>query len=265
MIGRTSGLAMAVLIAATALLAACNGEPQTGGGGQAQNIPPGTTIGPIYLPPDAQDISGVWWIRSYSPTIQLLGGGELPFTEEGRARYEANMTALRDNPLADESRRLCLPDGVPRILGSPYPFQIIQTPGQVNIAYELNRIMRRILLDILLPSEELLENVPYYSGYSVGHWEGDTLVIETAGYKDKTFIDATGVPHSSQMRTIERVRKRDDGPLEIAVTVTDPVIFSAPWSANYVYDLHPEIRIQDYVCGDEHRDISHLPGVNVPN
>ena len=232
---------------------------------QASSDSAGATIGPIYLPTEAQNISGVWWIQSYSPAIQLVGGGALPLTESGQAQYEANMSALQEDPLRDEARRLCLPDGVPRILGNPYPFQIIQTPGQVNIAYELNRVMRRVMLDIPMPSEELLENIPFYSGYSIGRWEDETLVIETAGYKDKTFIDATGVPHSGEMRTVERVRKLSDDTLEIVVTVNDPAIFTAAWEARFVSGLHPEVRLQQYVCGDEHRDIAHIPGVNLPN
>ena len=216
-------------------------------------------------PTEAENISGVWWVQSYSAAIQPTGEDALPFTESGRAQYETNMSALQEDPLSVETRRLCLPDGVPRILGNPYPFQIIQTPGQVNIAYELNRVMRRVMLDLPMPSEELLENIPFYSGYSVGHWEDDTFVIETAGYKGKTFIDATGVPHSAEMRTVERVRKLNGGTLEIVVTVDDPVVFNEAWSARFVYDLHPDIRLQQYVCGDEHRDISHIPGVNAPN
>jgi hypothetical protein len=109
-----------------------------------------------------------------------------------------------------------------------------------------------------------LEVAPYYSGHSVAHWQGDTLVIETAGLNEKTFVDATGAPHSDAMTTVERVRKLDDGTLEDTVTVTDPEMFTRPWSARFVYDLHPEIRLEDYVCGETHRDISMVKGVVVP-
>ena len=264
MIGRIPALA-AALIAVVSLSAACNRDAQTRTGEQAGDIPPSMIDGPLATPPDIRNISGVWWIKSYSPDIRPMGGGELPLTDEGQARTDANRIALEADPLSDESRKFCLPDGVPRILGNPYPFQIIQTPGIVTIVYELNRVVRRILLDTALPEDEWLELFPYYSGHSVAHWEGDTLVIETAGYNDKTFIDATGVPHSNQIRTLERVRKRDDGTLEIVITVTDPVVFSQPWNAIYVYDLHPGLRLQDYTCGEAHRDISHIPGVNAPN
>jgi hypothetical protein len=252
-------------VAAVAALL-CFGTGESMAGQQAPQLPPRNPLTQLYAPPAAQDVSGVWWIQRYSARIQPLEGGELPFTPAGRTRYQANMQALRADPLAvDESRRNCVPDGVPRILGSPYPFQILQTPGQVTILYEINRTIRRILFDTPQAPREQLEYVPFYSGYSIGRWEGSTLVIETAGYNNKTFIDNSGVPHSAKMTTVERIQKLDPRTLEIVVTVTDPETFTRPWNARFVYDLHPEVRIEDYVCGDVHRDISHIPGVTRPN
>jgi hypothetical protein len=157
-----------------------------------------------------------------------------------------------------------VPDGVPRILGNPYPFQVIQTPGQVTFIYELNHVIRPIQLDKPLPPADELEIFPYYSGHSVAKWEGDTLVIESAGFNEKTFLDASGLPHSDQMRVVERVKKLPNGQLEVVATVTDPVVFTRPIQARYVYDLHANVRLEDYNCGDEHRDISHIPGVRRP-
>jgi hypothetical protein len=229
---------------------------------QAPPLPPRSPLAPLYLPPAAQDLSGVWRIQRYSARILPTSGGEIPFTAEGRTRFQANMAALRADPLAnDEARKNCVPEGVPRILGNPYPFQILQTRGQVTIVYEINRTLRRILLDHPQAAAEHLEFVPFYSGYSIGHWEGDTLVIETAGFNEKTFLDNSGLPHSAKLTTVERVRKRDAKTLEVVVTISDPVTFTQPWDARFVYDLHPELRLQDYVCGDVHRDISDVPGV----
>ena len=239
-------------------LAACNQAPKV-----AEN-PNGQTVGPIYVPPAARDISGVWWIQNYSAKITPTGGGDIPFTEQGRMMYEANIAGLKDGSVKDDARRVCLPDGIPRILSDPYPFEIIQAPGNVNIAYEINHVLRPIPLDATLPSDDDLSILPFYSGHSVAHWDGDTLVIESGGFNETTFLDATGVPHSADMKTVERVHRLDDKTLEWVVTVTDPAIFTAPWSARFVYDLHPEIRLQDYNCGDEHRDISKIPGVHPP-
>jgi hypothetical protein len=251
---------LAVLVALV-----CLRSGEAAAGEERPRLPPRPPQAPVYTPPPAQDISGVWWIQRYNRRILPMTGGELPFTAAGRAKYDANMRALAADPLADESRRNCVPDGVPRILASPYPFEILQTEGQVTISYEINRTLRRVLLNTPQAPAEHLEYVPFYSGYSVGRWEGNTLVIESAGFNHKTFVDNSGVPHSAKMTTVERVRKLDDRTLEITVTVTDPETFTQPWSARFVYDRRPDVRIEDYVCGDVHRDISHIPGVARPN
>ena len=270
--GLRSGLGFAALVAGLVLAvgsAQAVEQPAAGGGrgggrGAAPPIPVGTPGGAIYTPPANQNISGVWWTQKYSPKIEIVGGGDLPFTPAGLAKYQANMAGLRDGSIKDEARRVCVPDGIPRILGNPYPFQIIQTPGQVTIVYEINHVIRPLPLDKPLPPADELEIFPYYSGHSSARWEGDTLVIESAGFNEKTFIDATGAPHSDQMRTVERIRKVNDRTLENVVTVTDPVMFTRPWQARFVYDLHPEVRLEDYNCGDPHRDIYHIPGVRRP-
>ena len=109
-------------------------------------------------------------------------------------------------------------------------------------------------------AEELIV-LPWYSGHAVGRWEGETLVIETAGFNEKTFIDATGAPHSYQMTTVERIQKLEDGTLENVITVTDPLYYSEPFTARFIYDNHQDVRLRDYVCGEPHRDISHIPGI----
>ncbi len=210
----------------------------------------------------AGDVSGVWWGVGYNPNLEIQGGGDIPYNEEASARYAQNMAGLEDGSLVDEARRLCVPDGVPRILGNPYPFKIVHTPGQTTIVYELNGVFRVVLMDQIQMTPDRLEIYPYYSGHSVAHWEDDTLVIETAGFKDSTFLDATGAPHSWQMSTVERIRKINDGSqLENVVTITDPLMLTEPVIARYLYDAHPEVELQTYVCGEAHRDISHIPGV----
>ena len=228
-----------------------------------------TMLGAVLMPAPASaaqqggDVSGVWWGVKYSPKLEVQGGGDIPYNEAGRAKYAQNIAGLRDGSLKDEARRLCVPDGVPRILGNPYPFKIIHSPGQTTIFYELNRVFRVVRMGAqqLTPLE--LEIAPYYSGHSVGRWEGDTLVIETAGFKEgKTFLDATGAPHSDQLKTVERIRKVGNQ-LENVVTITDAAMLTRPITARYVYNAHPDVQVQtDYVCGEPHRDISHIPGVN---
>lgn len=209
-----------------------------------------------------QDIAGVWWVTKYSPKLEIEGGGEIPYNDIGKALYQKNMAGLKKGSVVDKARRVCVPDGIPRILGNPYPFMIVQTSGWTTIIYELNHVIRLIGMDQKQLSPEDLEITPYYSGHSVGHWEGDALVVETAGYKDTTFLDATGAPSSDAMITVERVRKINGGrQLEDVVTVTDPEYLTRPFSARFVYDPHPDLRLDTYVCGETHRDISHIPGV----
>jgi hypothetical protein len=211
----------------------------------------------------AQDVWGVWWVTKYGPKIEIIGGGEIPYNEVGQAEYRKNIAGLKDGSITDEARRVCVPDGIPRILGNPYPFLIVPARGHVVMTYELNHVIRIIIMNQQQVSAKELEITPYYSGHSVGHWEGDTLVIETAGYNDKTFLDATGAPHSDQMTTVERIRRLSGGKqLENVVTVTDPEYLTKPFSARFVYDAHPEVRMNaSYNCGEPHRDISHIPGV----
>jgi hypothetical protein len=220
-----------------------------------------TPGGPYYTPPANQNITGIWRMQRYDAKITPVGGGELPFTVAGRAEYAKNMAGLKDGSITDEARRICVPDGIPRILGSPYPFEIVQTLGQVTIMYEVNHVIRALYLGTPLPSAEDLEIFPRYIGYGAPRWEGDTLIIESAGFHQDTFIDATGVPHSDQLRTVERMRRIDQNTLETVVTITDPVMFSQPWNARFEYKLQPGEKIRDYNCGESFRDISDFPGV----
>lgn len=214
---------------------------------------------------DAPDISGIYWITQYNAKIQLVGGGELPLTAAGKTAYEKNMAGLKDGSITDNARKFCVPDGLPRVLANPYPFEIIQAPpGQVTIIYELSHQVRTIAMDKPLPSEEDLLVLPFFNGHSVGKFDGDTLVVESAGFKENTFLDATGAPHTDELHTVERIRRTSPTQLEDVITIHDPDYYSKDWQARFVYNLHNELRIEDYVCGEPHRDIAGIPGVHKP-
>jgi hypothetical protein len=213
-----------------------------------------------------RNISGVYWATEFHPKIQVVGGGELPLTEAGRAAYARNMAGLKDGSIEDRARKYCTPDGVPRSLATPYPFEIIQAPpGQILIVYEMNHMIRRIAMDTPLPPYEQLFVEPFYNGHSVGHFEGDTLVVQTGGFKDETFLDATGAPHTDMLETTERIRRISPTELEDVVTIHDPEYYSRDWQARFVYTLRKDVRIEDYICGFEHRDISSVAGVRAPS
>ena len=107
------------------------------------------------------NVSGTFWATEYHPKIQLVGGGELPLTAEGKAAYEKNMAGLKDGSITDNARKYCVPDGLPRVLATPYPFEIIQAPpGQITMVHELNHQIRVIAMDKPMPSEQELERLP---------------------------------------------------------------------------------------------------------
>jgi len=214
---------------------------------------------------NAQDVTGIWWTTQYNAKVQIVGGGDLPLTAAGKAAYEKNMAGLKDGSFVDNARKLCVPDGPVRAWATPYPFEIVDgPPGNITILHELNHQNRVIRMGKPLPKYEEVVAHPSYNGYSVGRVEGDTLVIESIGFNEKTFLDATGAPHSDELRTIERIRKISPTQLEIVVTVHDPDLYTRDWSARFVYNLRNDLRIEPYVCGEQHRDISGIPGVRRP-
>jgi hypothetical protein len=208
----------------------------------------------------APDISGTYWATSYSPKVQVLGGGDPPLNASGRAAYEMNQAGLKDGSLVDKARRVCVPDGVPRVLATPYPFEIFQLPaGQVTFLYEMNHQVRVIVMDKPLPPRQALIVDPKYNGHSVGRWDGDTLVVESAGFNGWTFLDASGLPHSDEMTTMERIR-REGNQLEDVIEIHDPQMYERDWQVRFVYDERNDVRLEDYACNDRHRDLSSVKG-----
>jgi hypothetical protein len=213
----------------------------------------------------AADLAGTYWATTYSATIPVVGGGEPPLNAAGKAAYEKNRAGLRDGSIMDKARKVCTPDGLPRVLATPYPFTIYQVPaGQVTFVYEMNHQLRVIFIDKPLPDSHRLIVEPLYNGHSVGRWEGDVLVVESAGFNERTFLDATGLPHTDEMRTTERIRKRG-AELEIVITIHDPALYERDWQARFVYQERNDVRLEDYSCNDDrHRDLSGVKGVQLP-
>ena len=156
----------------------------------------------------AQDVSGIYWTTQYNAKVQIVGGGDLPLTAAGKAAYEKNMAGLKDGSMIDQARITCVPDGPVRAWATPYPFEIVDgPPGNITILHELNHQNRVVRMNKPLPKYEEIVAHPSYNGHSVGRFEGSTLVIETIGFNEKTFLDATGVPHTDELRTVESIRK----------------------------------------------------------
>ena len=99
------------------------------------------------------DLNGIYWMNSYSPKIVPVGGGDPPYKPEALAEYRKNAEAVKSFALDDKARKVCTPDGVPRVLASPYPFEIVQTPnrGEIHVLYELNHVIRLVTMDKPMP------------------------------------------------------------------------------------------------------------------
>jgi hypothetical protein len=213
----------------------------------------------------APDISGTYQVTQYNAKMQIVGGGDLPLTAAGKAAYDKNMAGLKDGSITDAARKFCVPDGIPRVLANPYPFEVIQAPpGQITLVYELNHQIRTIAMDKPTPTYMDLIAFPFYNGHSYGHFEGDTLVVTSLGFNEKTFLDATGAPHTDMLVTTERIRKISANQLEDVVTIHDPDYYTRDFQVRFVYNSRPNIRLEDYVCGEQHRDIYNIPGVRRP-
>jgi hypothetical protein len=139
----------------------------------------------------------------------------------------------------------CLPPGTPRIYFHPRPFEIIQTPNRILMSFEYQALLRPIYTDGRAHREDLAAT---WMGDATGHWEGETLVVETVNFNDKTWVDRRGLPHSDQMRVLERIH-RDGDRLIVDVTVEDPMAFTEPWTGRKVYSA-VDWTIEEFVCLD---------------
>jgi len=201
--------------------------------------------------PDPKNLEGVWWLEGYEYMLGPAPGIPAPMKPQYMKILERRIRAKNaGTPEADASTQ-CFPHGMPRLMESPYPIEIVQTPGRITFLHEVAHNVRRIYLNS--PHPKNLKHT--FLGDSRGHWEGDTLVVDTTGLNDRTFIDDEGGVHSDQEHTIEHFRKIDGGAkLEMIMTVEDPVTLEHPYSYRRVYDWRPDVRPQEYVCEENNRN-----------
>jgi hypothetical protein len=141
----------------------------------------------------------------------------------------------------------CFPPGVPRIYLHPFPMEIIQTPGRVIMFFEFNHFVRQIFTDGRPHNTDLGAT---WMGDSIGRWEGDTLVIDTTGFNDKTWVDRAGHPHSDALHVVERVRRVDPNTLQNDITIEDPKAYARAWGGQIRFQLKPGWNITEMVCED---------------
>ena len=229
------------------------------------------------------DLSGVWMHeitsvaemrRFYGPAIDEEVRVQVPGMEIGtQHKYFINILldfksgesplrpeaaeAMRENAARRQSGNPCS-----RVFGFPLagllsePIKIVQSPRVTVVLYEVNNQHRQIFTDgRVLPKEFEL---PAFLGYSAGHWERDVLVVETAGFNDKTAFDAMGHPHSDALRVTERFHRRDFGHLDVEMTFDDPKTYTKPFTIKVPHNLQADSDIFEMFCDENERDAVHM-------
>jgi len=152
----------------------------------------------------------------------------------------------------DEPMVRCLPPGVPRTtLMGLFPMQIVQTPKTVVMLFEVFHLFRIIPIDAKHPDD--LE--PSYMGDSIGHWDGDTLVVDVTGFNDKTWLSGVGTFHSDKLHVVEKFTRADENTIVYEDTVEDPVVLTGPWTRHGTIMLRPGTRLREYECVENNIDM----------
>ncbi len=156
---------------------------------------------------------------------------------------------------SEEPDANCLPQGVPKLDAAPAPWKLVQVPGQVVILYEAFTQFRQIFLDgRKLP----VDPNPIWLGYSVGHWDGDTLVVESNGFNGKAWLDQVGHPTTEKLHVTEKYRRKDFGHMEIEITIDDPGAYTKPWTVKEGPTLLVDSELLEFVCSENEQDVKHM-------
>jgi len=222
------------------------------------------------MPDGKPDLSGIWMPESdpheppqgtdgealpryFLDIARDLDPDEVPFTPWAAALYkQRHADFLKDDPITH-----CLPLGVPRQDAVADPFKIVQTRGVIVVLQEGDTTFRQIFLDgRALPKDP----DPSWMGYSVGKWDGNSLVVETTGFRNEGWLDAFGHPHSDALRVIERFHRRDFGHMDIEITIDDPKAYTKKLTYTQSLALTPDTELVESICNENEQDVKHLVG-----
>jgi hypothetical protein len=196
------------------------------------------------------DLTGIWLAsRAVFDLSQAVRKGEqIPLNDEGKAILaERRRTLSKDDPSAR-----CLPTGLPVRALLRTPFKILQTPSVMAVLYESRTTFRQILTDGRpLPA---VVDWPAWNGFSVGRWDGDTFVAETAGFNGKPWLDQAGYPASDALRITERFRRRDFGHMDMEMVIDDRKMYTRPWSIHAEFLLQVDTELLEFICEENERD-----------
>ena len=226
----------------------------------AQTAKTGETKSRAQAPP--ADLSGVWRRSRRAPdktrkyTIYELAfsltSEKPPMTPWAEEKFKANKPNVGPNSVSitesNDPILQCFPPGVPRIyLIRGEPVEIENLPGRVLMLYEYDHYVRNIRTD----GREHTKDLPgTWMGDSIGKWDGDTLIVDTTGFNDKTWLDNEGHPHTEDLRVVERIRRVNHDTLTIDTTIEDPKAYTKPWGGHAIYELKPGWNLGEMVCAD---------------
>ena len=194
------------------------------------------------------DLSGLWmpaggYIRDL---VRDVGVANVPFLPASQALYRQRIASdSRDDPGAQ-----CIPGGLVRLHTVPYPFRIVPAADRVVFLYEAWQAWREVLTDGRpLPTDPQ----PTWRGYSIGRWEGDEFVVQSAGFNNRGWLDNNGLPASDRLRVTERLRRKDFGHMDLQITIDDPGAYSKPFSVTVPLTYQPDMEMLEYVCNENNK------------
>lgn len=198
---------------------------------------------------DRPDLSGIWIRPRGVPPGSggrdgIAAGVEVLFQPSGDATYKLR---AENNGKGMPSER-CLPHGITKAVSVPEPFKIVQTPELIVILLEEFNHHRQVFMD---GRPAAARRAPTWFGYSRGRWDGDTLVIDTTGFRDGQWLDMRGHPATDALHLTERYRRRDFGHLDGQFTIDDPKAYVRPWNVSMTFDLLPDTELIEHVCENE--------------
>jgi hypothetical protein len=229
-------------------------QGQTGSkGSAAQSSKPAAPSSNPQTKTQVPDLAGVW--RQHAPDSARSYSGfafikdEPPMTPWAAERYKAAKPTFGPKAVPVEESNspdyTCMPPGVPYIYFRPHPFEFVQGPGRAVMIFEYDHHVREIYTDGRAHPED---PDPTWMGHSIGRYEGDTLVVDTVGFNDKTWLDRVGHPHSGELHLVERFRRIDRNTLTDELTIEDPKAYTKTWNATLYFELKPDWDIGEFVC-----------------
>lgn len=219
-----------------------------------------------YSPPRALSYQEVtaWpdWTGIWYPDWSLLFAGRERAAPKWNAatqkRVDEYNESIKETGPSQEHQAQCLPPGLPGGMQQPFPIEFYYTPGRINIFTEAYSQVRRVYMGKQLPEDPDL----FYNGNSVGHWEGDTLVIDTNGLSPNTYI-APGIGHTDKSVVHERIWLQAPGQMIDEMTFTNPDLLAEPFVVRTAYKLDNDYPIREYVCSENNRLRSDGHGANI--